>query len=97
VDNDTKQPSAPRPRRDELHTNVEFIADFDLIQAQGIDLSEGGVSFGTSEGLPFEMRFELDGQVHQQRARLIWMKQQEDGTFQYGLKFIPSLPVPKIA
>ena len=91
MDNDTKQPSAPRPRRDELHTNVEFIADFDLIQAQGIDLSEGGVSFGTSEGLPFEMRFELDGQVHQQRARLIWMKQQEDGTFQYGLKFIPKI------
>ena len=97
MDNDSEQPSAPRPQRSELHTNVEFIADFDVIQAQGIDLSEGGVCFGTDDGLPFEMRFELDGKAHQQRARLIWMKQQEDGTFQYGLKFVPSVPVPKIA
>jgi hypothetical protein len=43
------------------------------------------------------MRFELDGETHQHRAHLVWMKQQEDGTYRFGLKFVPAKPVPKIA
>ncbi len=97
MDKNTESPSGSRPQRSTLEANIEFIGDFDVVQAQGIDLSEGGVCFGTSDGLPFEMRFELDGEVHQHRAHLIWMKQQEDGTYRYGLKFVPSKPVPKIA
>ena len=71
---------------------IEFIGDFDVVQAQGIDLSEGGVCFGTADGLPFEMRIELDGEVHLHRAHLIWMQQQAHGTYRFGLKFVSSKP-----
>lgn len=97
MDQDTEHPSVSRSQRSDLNANIEFIGDFDVVQAQGIDLSEGGICFGTADGLPFEMRFELEGEVHQHRAHLIWMKQQEDGTYRFGLKFVPSQPVPKIA
>ncbi len=97
MEKDTKQQADLRPQRSDLGANIEFIGDFDVVQAKGIDLADGGICFSTDEGLPFEMRFELDGEMHQHRAHLIWMKQQEDGTYRYGMKFVPSIPVPKIA
>ncbi|MFP4348946.1 MAG: PilZ domain-containing protein [Thermodesulfobacteriota bacterium] len=77
-----------RPPRQEIRTHVEFIADFDVIEARGINISEGGICFELDEDLPFEMRFELDGKLHQHRANLVWVKRSSGGGYLFGLMFV---------
>ncbi len=76
-----------RPPRRPMKANIEFIADFDVIEARGIDLSEGGVSFEVDEDLPFEMQFELNGRYYKNRAHLVWMKRLTSGGYRFGLMF----------
>ena len=49
------RPETSRTQRRALRTQITFIGNFSLVQAQGIDLSEGGVCFEVAEDLPFEM------------------------------------------
>lgn len=77
----------PRTQRAELQTAIEFIGDFDVLQAEGVDLSEGGIGFELRQPLPFEMRFVFDGRPRQHRAHLVWMKLTEGGGCRCGFKF----------
>lgn len=76
-----------RQRREALDARVEFIADFDVLEAIGLNISEGGISFEMYEDLPFEMRFEGEGHVRHHRAHLIWVKRLATGGYQFGLRF----------
>ena len=71
-----------RNRRKELKAEIKFIGDFGLIQAQGINLSQGGICFEVDGKIPFEMEFELEGVTHEHRANLVWMSQVEEGRCQ---------------
>jgi hypothetical protein len=75
-------------KRREFQAEIEFIGDFDIVHARGIDVSEGGIGFEVAEELPFEMQFELDGKPHRHRARLAWMKRLPDGHYRLGFEFI---------
>jgi len=77
-----------RSDRKDLHTHIEFITDFDIVEARGINISEGGISFELHEDLPFEMRFEYQGIPHHHRANLVWIKRLPSGGFRFGLMFI---------
>ena len=82
--------------RQPLQTSIEFIGDFDIVVASGVDLSEGGICFELAEGLPFEMRFERDGTAHQKRAQLVWVKRLPKGSYRFGFTFVPSEPFPTV-
>ena len=84
------EPRTSRTPRSALQTPITFIGNFSLVQAQGIDLSEGGVCFEVAEDLPFEMEFEIDGEVHQHQGVLVWMKKLESGSSRWGFKFVPA-------
>ncbi len=75
--------------RAEMDTHIEFIADFDLIEAKTINLSEGGICFEVAAPLPFEMRFEAGGRTHEHRAHLIWMMRLPQGGCRFGCQFTP--------
>ncbi len=77
-----------RPERIPLDTEIEFIADFDLLKAEGINISEGGIAFEIKGGLPFEMRFKFEGQDQTYQAELVWMKRLPHGGYRMGLKFV---------
>ena len=79
---------ANRSERKDLLTHIEFITDFDIVEARGINISEGGISFELYEDLPFEMRFTMDGKLHEHRANLVWVKRIPGGGFRFGLSFI---------
>lgn len=87
---------APRAIRKEIHAAIEFIADFDVIEAKGINLSEGGICFELDEDLPFEMQFTFGGTKHRHRAHLIWVRRLPKGGYRFGLKFVPPEPYPII-
>ena len=77
-----------RAPRHEIRTHIEFFADFDVIEARGINISEGGICMELDEDLPFEMRFELNGRMHQHRAHLVWVKRSSRGGYLLGLMFV---------
>ena len=77
-----------RTQRERLQTSIEFIADFDVLAAEGINLSPGGICFELREPLPFEMRFTLTGRTRQHRAYLAWMKLLPEGGCRCGFKFV---------
>ena len=39
--------------------------------------------------IPFEMEFEIDGQMYEERANLVWMGQGNKSRKQLGFKFVP--------
>lgn len=77
-----------RAARKPMHANIEFIGDFDLLEAEGVDISDSGICFELHTPLPFDMQFEQDGQRIRKHARLIWVKQLEGDRSRLGLHFI---------
>ncbi len=84
-----------RSPRTEINASIEFIADFDIVEAKGINLSESGICFELDEDLPFEMQFSLEGKTHRYRARLVWVKRMCKGGYRFGLQFIPPEAYPR--
>ena len=83
---------ATRPERSRLQTSIQFIGDFGLVEAKGLDLSEGGIGFELEQDIPFDMEFEIDGELHQHRARMVWMQRLADGRSRFGFQFITAPP-----
>lgn len=77
-----------RSHRMELNTEIEFVGDFDIVKAFGINLSESGICFELDDSLIFEMRFTRHGSVEQRRAQLIWVKNVEGGRSRLGFRFV---------
>jgi hypothetical protein len=78
-----------RDKREELNTSIQFIGDFDLIEAKGVDLSTGGICFDADSDIPFEMEFHSDGSTQKYRAHLVWMKPLGNGRSRLGFRFVP--------
>ena len=38
------------------------------------------------------MEFEIDGELHQHRARMVWMQRLADGRSRFGFQFITAPP-----
>jgi len=83
-----------RSPRVEIRTDIEFIADFDIVEARGVNISETGICFELSENLPFEIQFRIDGKLHRHRAYLVWAKRISEGGYRFGLEFVHPEPEP---
>ena len=71
-----------------MHTKVEYIADFDVIKAGSIDISEKGMRFEVREPLVFDMQFEWQGKIYHHRAQLGWAKRKQGTRAQFGVEFV---------
>ena len=85
-----------RSPREDLHSGIELITDFDVIEAKGINISETGICFESNENLPFEMQFEYEGKLHRHRAHLVWVKRLSEGGYRFGLEFVPPESYPTL-
>ena len=85
----------PRQPRKKLKADIEFIGDFDLIKAKAVNISDSGICFKTSSNLPFEMRYQYDGQTVSRRAHLIWLKHEKKNGYNFGLKFVTRKKYPQ--
>ncbi len=91
----SKEPSesvdwVQRRKRSDLDADIEFIGDFDLLTAHGVNISDGGLCLQLSEDLPFEMQFYHKGEKKRKRAYLVWLKRHTSGGYHFGFKFIES-------
>lgn len=76
-----------RATREQINAEIEFIGDFDIIQAEGVNVSRNGICFKLKKALPMEMQFTYDGITQRKRAELVWVKQLDDEGYSFGLKF----------
>lgn len=81
-----------RPPRLPLDSDVEFMGDFDVLRAKGVNISEEGICFEVHEDLPFEMRFDLDGKTQARRAHCVWVRRLPAGGYHFGLRFVSPKP-----
>lgn len=84
----------PREPRRPIKADIEFIGAFDLIRAEAVNLSDGGISLKISNNLPFEMRYELEGKTVSRTAHLIWLKHTDCGGYHFGFKFVKGETFP---
>jgi hypothetical protein len=84
-----KRKMQPRIPRQELDTNVEFIIESDIEDARSVDISETGMSFMTEKPIRFRMRLNLNGELKEYLALLVWAKKDHSGRTRYGFQFIP--------
>lgn len=84
-----EQPVEPRAPRFSINTPIEFIGDFDILEAEGVNLSDSGICFEVPQPLCFEMQFRVNDKMHSHRAQLIWVRQEENGHSRLGLEFVP--------
>ena len=84
---DEQADSQHRSDRKEIKTSIQFIGDFGLVEARGLDISDSDIDFEIEEGIPFDMEFEIDEQLHQHRARMVWMQRLNNGRSRFGFQF----------
>ena len=80
--------SGTRSQRKQLNAEIKFIGDFGMIQAEGVNFSETGICFEVQGKIPFEIEFEIDGELHERRANLVWMSRLEQARCKLGFEFI---------
>lgn len=68
-----------REPREDLSAQIEFVADVDVLNGEGINISESGISFTIEDNLPFEIMFELNGDVYRGTADLAWFQRHKGG------------------
>jgi hypothetical protein len=73
-----------RSERSSLEAQIEFIGDFDIVEASGVDMSDGGICF--------DMKVTTSDWEQIQRANLAWMKRLESG-YRFGFEYVPTSQV----
>jgi len=58
--------------RKELEIGIEFFVNADIIAARSIDMSKTGLSFDTEAPLNIHMRMEIDGELCDREAQVVW-------------------------
>jgi hypothetical protein len=78
-----------RAPRIPINTPIEFIGDFDILEAEGVNYSDGGICFELHSPLIFEMQFRINDVLHSHRAELMWVAHLDNNHSRLGLKFVP--------
>ena len=81
-----------RSERSSLEAQIEFIGDFDIVEASGVDMSDGGICFDMSGALCFDMKVTTSDWEQIQRANLAWIKRLESG-YRFGFEYVPTSQV----
>ena len=75
--------------RIEIQAQVEFFVDADIVSAETIDISDGGLRITTREPVKTTLRVtEPDGKVQEYQAEMVWAQRNSDEKMTFGLKFI---------
>ncbi len=79
------------PRRLET-VAVQFVAEIDVIDAEGVDRSDDGVQIALPRPMRFNLRMEEDEEHVSRCAELVWTRRQADGWTRMGFQFVDAHP-----
>jgi len=88
VEQDQTEHDFKRQPRTSLNSDIELASAFDIVEAEGINVSEGGVCFEVARPLLFDMQFEESGEMVSKKAALMWVEKRKSYGFYIGLKFV---------
>ena len=75
--------------RVEIQAQVEFFVDADIVSAETIDISAGGLQITTHEPVKATLRVtENNGKIKEYQAEMIWARRSPEEKMTFGLKFI---------
>ncbi|MBN2710859.1 MAG: PilZ domain-containing protein [Planctomycetes bacterium] len=74
--------------RSDLHTEIEFFVDADVIQATSVNVSKTGIRFDTDNQIMVRLRVDPHGEKVDYEARLVWVKEKDGGGMSIGLEFV---------
>ncbi len=75
--------------RVEIQAQVEFFVDADIVSAETIDISDGGLQITTHEPVKATLRVtENNGKIKEYQAEMIWARRSPEEKMTFGLKFI---------
>lgn len=81
-----------RAPRKEIASKVEFVVDSGhVMEAHGLDVSEHGVGFESTEPLQVALTVTVDGEEQTRIAHLVRVVADEDGRYIFGLEFVKKL------
>jgi len=78
-----------RSERKPFRTDVEYYVAADIFKAVSINISKDGIQIDSTTPIEIEMRYEENGKTVEHRAQLRWAKENEDGSFSFGFKYVP--------
>ncbi|MBN2808230.1 MAG: PilZ domain-containing protein [Deltaproteobacteria bacterium] len=72
-----------------IKAQVEFFVDADIVTAETIDISDGGLRITTQVPVKATLRLtEKNGRISEYQAEMIWARRNPDEQMTFGLKFI---------
>ncbi len=77
-----------RELRADLITEVEFYLDTEAITAYTIDVSKSGLRLETDKPVKIRLRFKEDIIPENYHAQLVWAKESDSGSMEYGFKYV---------
>ncbi|MFC1844134.1 PilZ domain-containing protein [Thermodesulfobacteriota bacterium] len=84
---DSKNKEQRAKKRQLVETEVTFHTEDDIYMAKSVDISDAGIRIVTDEPVDMRIQIKEDDKLVQYDAQLVWVKVNEDGTMEYGLKY----------
>ena len=70
-----------------VETEVTFHTEDDIYMAKSVDISGTGIRIVTEEPIDIRIQIREDDKLVQYDAQLVWVKREDDGSMEYGLKY----------
>jgi len=84
---DSKNKEQRAKKRQLVETEVTFHTEDDIYMAKSVDISDAGIRIVTDEPVDMRIQIKEDDKLVQYDAQLVWVKVNDDGTMEYGLKY----------
>ncbi len=76
-----------RAERSPVRTDVEFYVGDAIMKAISVNISESGLCFDMTEPIKICLRMEVNGQLINREAQIVWAEKKRDGAVIYGFEF----------
>ena len=70
-----------------IEAEVTFHTEDDIYMAKSVDISDAGIRIVTEEPIDMRIQIKEEEKLVQYDAQLVWTKQKDDGSMEYGLKY----------
>ena len=73
-------------KRSLVKAEVAFSTENDIYMARSVDISESGIRIVTEKPINIRFQVEKDDELVLYDSQLVWAREKDDGSMEYGLK-----------
>ena len=73
-------------KRSLVKAEVAFNTENDIYMARSVEISESGIRIVTEKPINIRFQVEKDGELVLYDSQLVWAREKDDGSMEYGLK-----------